>query len=1599
MVNNRTSTYKKIFLLLFVLLALFDKSYALTADFVSDVQQGCAPQLVHFTDKSGGSPISWSWDLGAGNTSSLQNPSIIYTKPGTYTIKLTVSDGKSSNTITKTSYIQVFDVPVLDFTVDKKTDCQNTVFTFTDKSVAGSSKSSITAWSWDFGDGGSSSSQNPPHTFQNAGSFDIVLTAKDANGCSASQKQNGLVTIKDNPLPVFTADKKSSCVAPLTVNFSNQTKGSGTLNYKWDFGDGDTSIAASPAHVYKNPGSYNVKLLVSGSNGCNGVLSMASYINIGNRKIDFSASPTAACVNKDISFAPVGITGAVSYWWDFDDGNTYDSATVKHQYSSPGTYSPSLVISYGDGCTDTFKKTDYITIDNPPLATFRYTPQVSCNTPFNVTFTNLSPNTTAYWDFGDGGTSTKNTPIHQYSTQGPFAVKLAVSSAGGCVDTLLDSISFMPLVTVTSSPRQTCGTSATVSFSSTNSLGTPGSYSWNFGDGGTSTLAKPTHPYTNEGTFFVTVKLKYANGCTITGYDTIDIHSKPIPDFSASPTRNCVNRNVKFTNKSTNATRYQWNFGRFPHDTIDDVNPTVQYYKSDTLDVTLIAFNGACSDTITFKQYIKIMAPTAKILIADTLLCTTLPATVKFIDSSIYTKKPHLNRLWNFGDPASGVLNTSTDSVPMHKFTKYGKYTVTIHVYDSISKCDDNATKVISIQAPYNIVMGATVRKGCAPLAVTFIDSSANSVKWFWDFGDAGDGDTDVVKAPIYTYYKPGKYTVMLKVKNKVGCTANKTFTNYIEARGPQANFSISGKICPPYAVSFKDASTVTSALKTYKWNFGDPASGLNNSSTIANPTRTFSAKGNYVVVLTVTDNEGCSNTTARIINYGPPVPQFSVDRQIVCKNLPVIFKNLTQGSNQYLWSFSDSTSKQVNPVHHWGDTGLYSVKLIATRADGCLDSLVQKKYISVVKPRVNFKANKTKGLCPPFTVNFKDSVSSDINSWRWDFGDSTYSTLPNPVHTYYSKPGKYTVRLWVGSAGGCSDSVFKTNYIEVGGPTGTFDFSPKAVCSGQPMIFRATSPTATLYTWDFGNGDVLNSASDTMVYTYKGNGVFHPRIILTDSNYCSLFYNSTDSARIFTSPLAAIKASTTHPCKGQGVIFNDSIKTKQTLTYTWLLSDTTVLHGNYVTHAFSHAGDFDVKLIVTDSIGCLDSLTKMAYIHISPAPVVQLSPDTLICQGDTAHLLASGGTRYHWSPQQGLSDTAIANPIANPSASTTYTVRVSFADRCNYTDKSMKVNINPLPTADAGPDVKICKGDSIQLHGSGGVYHSWLPSYGLWQTNTSSPYVTPVQTNTYHFIVKDALGCVGKDSVTVEVIKPVKAAINGPNAVCYGAVVRLQASSGQSYTWNSGDTGRQILVKIIHDTTFIVTPYTGGCKGEPDTIKIIVASKLLTADFSYHPDTLFATQKIHFENKSKGAKKFAWYFDTGLRDTSTAENPVYAYRRSGLYPVRLIIKNEYGCSDTVIKPVNVLDDHLYIPTIITPNGDDLNDYLQLYYTYPYRLDLFQIYNRWGQMIFESKDIRMHWDGTYKGAEVPEGVYMYTLSATKDNGERYFKSGTITVIR
>lgn len=759
-----------------------------------------------------------------------------------------------------------------------------------------------------------------------------------------------------------------------------------------------------------------------------------------------------------------------------------------------------------------------------------------------------------------------------------------------------------------------------------------------------------------------------------------------------------------------------------------------------------------------------------------------------------------------------------------------------------------------------------------------------------------------------------------------------------------------------------------------YLWS---PSTGLSDT-TIANPVASPAVTTTYVVI--VSDQIGCSNSDTVTVNINPLPPADAGQDVAICTGDTT--QLTASGGAFYTWSPSIGLSNpnSANPVANPATTTTYTV-------------LVQGPSGQQVQ-NPGFESGNT-GFSSGYTYS-----GTTPNSGLYTI--TTDASLADPSFTGLGHGGSgnfmvvsanftYGTNIW------CQDYDVAPNtdyYFSAWLSTLILDDPAllQLTVNGTPTGSPFTTPPFGVGTWhEFSY--VWNSGNNTHITLCIRNitTTTGPTAFGLDDVTFAPYCDNTDQVTVTVNPLPVSDAGPdVSICIGE----NTQLTATGGNTYSWTpsatLSDpnisdpvaTPVLTTTYSVHVTTGAGcEGDDEVTVT----------------VNPLPVANAGIDNELCAGDSVQLNATGGNTYTWTPVTGLSNANIANPSASPGTTTTYTLTVVDQNNCTDDDQ-VTITVNPLPVADAGPDLDICLGDTAQLNATGGTDYVWTPATGLSNTNIANPLAFPLQPTTYIVNISDANGCEDSDTMSISIFS---ITTSPGQAICDGDSLQLSVSGGSTFVWTPADGMNNPNIANPNVAPETTTTYTvtatdaNGCVAVAQlTVEVLAAP---VAGFTAHYIPSCEGIVGEFINGSTGANQYLWIFADG--DTSTAENPDHGFNIGPGTVVTLIVYNGEGCVDTATvdfsgNNYSNVEFDLMVPNIITPNSDGLNDCFRPAFEGEFN-DCFTllIYNRWGALIFESIAQGDCWDGTTKaGNPVAAGTYFYLLQV---NGLE--KAGFLTV--
>lgn len=1362
--KNKILVYRYLIALFSILTTL--KSYGqIKADFDATVKNGCGPLEVTFINKSTpATGLTYFWNLGNGNTSTVSNPFAIYINDGYYDITLIVSDGTFSDTIIKHNFIDVYNKPVPNFDISgKKNGCVPFDVAFINTSV--NIDTSFSQWTWDFGDGTIVKERQPTHIYAVGGSFSVSVTVTDNNGCKGFITTANIINAVYEKANFYSTNTRT-CDNQIVTPFSNTSNNVADQTYIWYFGDSTISTTINPIHTYKTQGAYSVSLVATHPYGCRDSITIIDYINVLNVKPSFNINRTIACKNEIFQLTSTSIN-ATDYLWNFGDGDTTASTqqNPKHKYAKTGNYQITLQVSQNGECH--LSATKLINIEYVK-ADF-ISPSYSCNLPAASIYTDNSINAVSWrWLFGSGDSSTLKNPIdsifylNAINSRKVFKDTLIVTSLHGCKDTCIRDSSYtiiLPVVQIYPPSRadnllKGCKP-FTVNFQDQSTYASKIDYitqrSWNFADGHSSTLQNPSNLFADTGNYIVSLKITTKLGCT--GSTSVSVHAGT-PQYASfiinTPDTICAGQKVTFISQANNPKlidSYIWNFGDGGSASTQP-NAVHQYDSLGKRFPSLEILSKGCASFFTKAKPVYIKGPSVSI--KSSFQCAK-PYDYAFTGILQQAK----NYWWDFGDTTDLVYNMQTVK---HTYKYNGNPTIKIYATNDTNGCAD--TNHISIIVR-NIKADFTSSKkiACVGDNISFDASTSNDQvsfyynnkfeKYLWYFSD--DRQIQFNNNPVnHVFAKRGNQQIRLIVEAENNCV-DSAFTT-VKIYQPQPDFKVDYQQgCLPAAFAFTDLSIPDTTITKWLWNFGDK-----QTDSTRNPVHNYLKFGNYNVSLILTDMLGCKDTLQKngFIKALHPDPSFTVNDATLCAGDTAKFSIVSQSAivNSY-WDFGNgNTSALRAPQNIYADSGFYTVKLRIIDSHGCDTTGIKTNFINVQEyPVSDFTTDLVVTNCYPAQIIFYDKTQGKyVTDWKWNFGDNqTFSALQNPKHTYLM-PGNFTVTLTTSTSNGCSNIMQKKALIYIKGPWAEIVANDTVCKNANTTLIASEKMNVYKLKWDAGNG--ISATTDTVytIYNTLGN-VYLTLLLYSDDNHtCDKVV--TDSINVYK-VVANFDVNNNSPdgCIPFKIQCLDQSTNAQ--YFTWYMNDKLKSTTTFYKDTMRSAGQNFVKLIIHNNFGCYDTLIKK--ITAFPLPKVSTSKDTLICRGDAIELFANGGVNYSWTPTIRLSNSQINHPIAQPDSSLKYFVTVVDTNKCSA-NSSVFITVQQIPKV-VLRDTSVIIGEivKVDITNKDIKSYSWFPDTAISCNNCPVITFKLLESTRYTVTVTDTMECFHKDyDIFIDIIK-----------------------------------------------------------------------------------------------------------------------------------------------------------------------------------------------------------------------------------------------------
>ena len=1497
------------------------------ADFVQSADSGCSPLSVNFTNLSApGAASSWYVDgILVNNASGQFSYSFVNSTQDVkdFVVKLVVANVLNAGcTDTLSRIVRVFPKPVAG-TLGAVPDngCSPVSIEIFSNALG------ATRFLYDFNDGSTLDTNvaNVRHTFFNNASlttrnFNVKLVVSNVFGCSDNSSK--IVSIKPTVLAVIQTADTLGCT-PYATALSGLSSVNSNL-YEWNFGDGTTSVLATPVKVFNNLSdtiqTYTIRL-VTDRTGVNCPDTTSAVITVYPKPMaEFAPNPMIGCNPLPVSFTNL-TTGAVSATWNFSGNGLnvshpvgplpFDTVLVNDQSNLSLQVEASLIATNALGCTDT--KTRTVTVFPAVQAAFTQSSDSGCS-PLRVRFVNqsLSGNLVQWLVDGQPVSNMLTSFSYTFENNGPgtkvFRIELIARAALAeeCQDTLVSYVTVFPKPNrgvINAMPEIACSP-ARVDFIGTALGGSR--YIWNFGDGAEldTTSQEVFHVFSNNNAstnriFRVQQIVVTDKGCTDSAYKNITIRPLVKAVIASDDSVGCTPFQASFSgSQSINANQYFWDFGN--GETSNLMNPSTTFTNNtDSTECHVVRLvtqrSGVeCSDTAWFTVCVY-PRPVAAFNINPVSGCQPLQVAIQN-QSSLAVQS-----VWQFisGGFQTEVTATDYDTVVANSSAQIKTVRVILNAYSNkgcVSKLERQFTVAPFVMADF----AQSADSGCSPLKVNFVNlsSAGSSASWFVD----GNAVSSSGSGLNFTFLNNSTTTriaeVMLVVRNNLVSSCTDTIRKYVRVFAkPDAGVITASPEsgCSPLTTQL---SAQPNLGDRFFWDFRD---GSSLDSTLLTVEHTFvnynpSANVPFNVMFVTQTAQGCTDTTFKPILVSPfTIARIGITDSTGCSPLTMQLAGaLSQNANRFIWDFGDNTqgSLVANPVHNFVNNGqqdaVYNVRLIASRNGFNCPDTAYKTIRVYANPKAVFAASTYLG-CGPLPVQFVNSSElADSSMWVISSlaGSDTLFTNASSWDTTFSNPFaqqmNVRVELHVWTNRGCYHSQVR-NILVNPDVTAAFSATPNG-CSPLTVKFTNLSNNpGGIYQWNFGDGSPLTSTnSPTHIFTYSGpsDTVFNVRLLAISNPSYTPGCNQeiTLPVRVYAKPKPDFSITPEIlQLPDRVATFSNLTPNRQNWKFTWFFGDNTRDSSGAlnVSHDYSALvselsnTNVTIKLVATNAQGCSDSISKI--LQIRPVkPIVDFEPDTAGCA-----------------------------PL-----------KVTFRNKSQY-----------------------------------GNQYFWTFGDGTTSTeqNPSKRYENP-----------------GVYSVSLRVTGP------GGEAVLKRDNI--------------------ITVYELPDASFTTVPKA------PRAIKI--------------PE-----EKMNcFVRYPQAGWSYEWNFGDGA--TSREKDPVHQYRTPGSYTITLQVTSAEGCVDTdtlnngaIVEKGNLI----IVPNAFTPRADGKSDGFldredganDIFYPFTEGVTeiRLQVFNRWGQFLYESTTLNKGWDGKYNGYLCKSDVYVYKIWCRFVDGRTETKVGDLTLLR
>lgn len=1598
----------------FLPLAVFSQCSNLKLSVDKKIQ--CAPGIVNYKLTGAPSGSSYLWDFGKGFVTNTDTVYEFYVNPQVVDVdvKVTFPDGTTC-TVSEKAIAQILDKPEISYEISRRKLCDGpdtiTLVNTTPKSME-------ISWVVD-GTNYFKSTNTLVHEFKTPGEKSINMVVTDSFGCRDVKEFENVAIVHPDVTMDFKGDNIRGCVTK-QVQFTPTIKANGEKieTAEWSLPGANTAYASGikpPKVRYVVPGKYDVSLSVTTENGCTHTLKKPNYLHFGDSiKLKVQLNDTILCMKNSTQFSVVNPIKDGSYSWKFSgapDTTMTGDTKVDIQYSNPGEYDVQLTLNYG-GCFSSLKLPKKIQVKSLE-AKFASSDNYHCYTPHISHITNRSSAynnepLTYQWSVRTPqgkklASSTQKDLTFPSPDWGRYDVELIVKDPYGCKDTVLarqyirvDSIQ----PTMTSKEKIGCVNQEITlnSITPASSYISPDSFYWIVYDLDGKTIHNQgkgrniTQTFSKPGYYNVTLQAGNLIGCKDTLVKKKYIHIiEPSKSFEATDSAVCSGEEISLVATTTPE------FAPFIHSwkltnstTGQEVNLESDTAKSRKIKLTTPGeynvqyshqISDGCKDSLTKPNFIKVngVKGVIKLDVYDGCLPFVVKPTFTIHDNFHFgdTSEKLTYRWTNTGEQAS--IDDKHSATPTFTFTKRGTYKIYVDVYNSTGCRYSVLSQFVyaGVKADFSIPNDSI----CALNTADIVNkSSLRPTKFEWNIISKGKYKLRTASNPVqFTPESDEFYTIQLIASKNNQCFD--TMERKIRSILVKSDFEMADThlFCAPAYAQF---NTLSVNADTFMWDFGDGNTIKTTDPFIANIYRrnTGFNKG-FDVSLTSKSYLGCEETITKrdAVKIFGPIPNFEIKNPVGCEPLRVEFINKSTSVAQFFLNFDDNTELDSSEFKYHdyrvlsaGMSQQFIPSLYVRDSLGCAATFESTDTVRVLKSPIAIPSDKEIEGCSPVQVALTDE-SLNITSRRWLLNKVEISADVS-INPSVSSPGKHLLELIVSNSNSCSDtSSFPITVNE--NPKTTFTIQ-QLPCLNKVVDFTAI-PAASApieeFIWSVENNANVDSTTTTdYSRTFDQTGNHNLQLKVIDSNGC---YGTKDT-------IINIKSVDEVP---DGEITYVTVNDQDEIEIHWNNIDANFIdysqiidneNGNIIYQ--DEANQFQMTTVTTSNLK-KSHCFAMSHTNLCGETGLISNPHCPIILNVTpgkAFALNLNWSAYNGWDQVEMYDIYRSNAgsgfekIAEVSGSTLnyvdsllcdqdYTYRITgrnngLASSSNKDTNHPNYEINQYPQ-----DVKVATVDNNKI-----IKVTWDSTL---YTHATGYVLTKMN---------------GTGTQVIETLN-----INGTEFIDENVDV-----NGENY-----------IYKVQTIDHCLVTGYTGYI-GRPMLLTGYYANDISSLSWTAYEQWEEGVE--HYEIQLFDGKAFQTIAQVPGTQT-TYDDKVFHEELDGEYNYRILAVSYNAEVKSISNHIQLIGASLvWVPNAFSPNEDDHNpifkpsaQFVYLFNDGTYREYEMKIFNRWGEELFMTNDIKEGWDGTYMGKDCESESYLYHIRISGLDRVVYDKKGLVRLMR